>query len=275
MMRVTPRGSQVILGGVDKSNSVALRHGTPPPSPGSTAAISGLPGARAVLDAGLFWTAYEPVLESSSLRVVAYEALARFRRPDGVPITTASMFALLHADPALLIETELAVKRHQIERAPAGELFVNLDPDSWSVGGLGNDSPVLDLLASAGPRVVVEVIENTDAADAVLGRTLVATLRARDLRVALDDVGATNSLLSFETLDAADVLKFDRSLLRRLGSRGRRRAIVEAFVRMARSTGARTVLEGVETLADLALARELGVDLVQGYLFRDRTLQAR
>jgi EAL domain-containing protein (putative c-di-GMP-specific phosphodiesterase class I) len=216
---------------------------------------------------------YEPVLEANSLKVVAYEALARFRRPDGAPIDTASMFALLHADPALLVETELAVKRQQLERAPAGELFVNLDPDSWSTGGLGSDSPVLDLLASAGPRLVVEVIENTDAADAFLGRALVATLRARDLRVALDDVGATNSLLSFETLDAADVLKFDRSLLRRLGSRGRRRAIVEAFVRMARGTGARTVLEGVETLADLALARDLGVDLVQGYLFRDRTLQ--
>ena len=260
---------------MNDSTSVALQHGTPLPSPGSAPAAPGLPGARAILDARLYWTAYEPVVEASSLRTVAHEALARFRRPDGTPIATASMFALLHADPALLVETELALKRHQLEHAPPGELFVNLDPDSWMRDGRGGESPVLDLLSAAGPRLVVEVIENTDAADAVLGRDLVATLRARDLRVALDDVGATNSLLSFETLDAADVLKFDRSLLRRLGSRGRRRAIIEAFVRMAHATGVRTVLEGVETLADLALARDLGVDLVQGFLFRDRTLQAR
>lgn len=236
---------------------------------------AGLPGARAILDGGLYWTAYEPVIEVRTLKAVAHEALARFLRPDGSPLGTASMFALLHADPALLVETELALKRHQLEHAPPGELFVNLDPDSWALDGRGAESRVLDLLEGHGRRLVVEVIENTDAADAVLGRDLVASLRARGLRVALDDVGATNGLLSFETLDAADVLKFDRSLLRRLGSGGRRRAIMEAFVRMAQSTGARTVLEGVETLADLALARDLGVDLVQGYLFRDRSLQAR
>jgi EAL domain-containing protein (putative c-di-GMP-specific phosphodiesterase class I) len=257
---------------VDPSRSLAYAHGTPAPL-GLPA--GGLPGARAILEKGLYWTAYEPVLDARTLRPAAHEALARFRRPDGAPIAPASMFALLHADPALLLETELALKRHQLEHAPPGELFVNLDPDSWAPGERGAESPVLDLLASAGSRLVVEVIENTDAADAMMGRELVATLRARGLRVALDDVGATNGLLSFETLDAADVLKFDRSLLRRLGSRGRRRAIVEAFVRMSRTTGARTVLEGVETVADLALARDLGVDLVQGYLFRDRALEAR
>ena len=46
--------------------------------------------------------------------------------------------------------------------------------------------------------------------------------------------------------------------------------VVAAFVRMARETGARTVLEGVETTAEFVLARDLGVDLVQGFLFRDR-----
>lgn len=259
-------------GDVTPPRSVALARSAPSPA---GPAPAGLPGARAILDEKLYWTAYEPVVEVRTLKAVAHEALARFRRPDGTPFPTASMFALLHADPTLLVETELALKRHQLAHAPPGDLFVNLDPDSWSPIDRGTGSPVLELLASAGPSLVVEVIENTDAADAVAGRELVATLRARGLRVALDDVGAANGLLSFETLDAADVLKFDRSLLRRLGSRGRRRAIVEAFVRMARSTGARTVLEGVETLADLALARDLGVDLVQGYLFRDRALEAR
>jgi EAL domain-containing protein (putative c-di-GMP-specific phosphodiesterase class I) len=264
---------RAIFSSVD-SSSAALR--SPPSRAGAARPSSpgGLPGARAVLEGGHYWTVYEPLLEVRSLRVTGHEALARFERPDGGPINTASMFGLLHADPALLVEAELALKRHQLAHAPGGELFVNLDPDSWS-SGVGGESEVLSLLSGAGRRLVVEVIENTDGADAVLGRDLVATLRARDLRVALDDVGATNGLLSFETLDTAEVLKFDRSLLRRLGSGGRRRAIVEAFVRMARDTGARTVLEGVETLADLALARDLGVDLVQGYLFKDQAIVAR
>jgi EAL domain-containing protein (putative c-di-GMP-specific phosphodiesterase class I) len=244
--------------------------------PGGTRRAAGarLPDARAILDAGLYWTEYEPFVEVRSLRTVAFEALARFQRPDGIPLNTGSMFALLHADPSLLVRAELALKRHQIDHAPGGELFVNLDPDSWSQAGERDGGALIELLASGPDRLVVEVIENMDAADAIVGRDLVATLKARGVPVALDDVGATNGLLSFEALDEAEVLKFDRSLLRRLG-RGRRRAIVEALVKMARATGARTVLEGVETQADLALAVELGVDLVQGHLFRDRVIIAR
>lgn len=43
-----------------------------------------------------------------------------------------------------------------------------------------------------------------------------------------------------------------------------------ALAGMAKETGARTVLEGVETTADFVLARDLGIDMVEGHLFRDR-----
>jgi EAL domain-containing protein (putative c-di-GMP-specific phosphodiesterase class I) len=44
---------------------------------------------------------------------------------------------------------------------------------------------------------------------------------------------------------------------------------------MARETGAHTVLEGVETTSDFVLARDVGFDLVQGFLFKDRSQLAR
>ncbi|HET9552703.1 MAG TPA: EAL domain-containing protein [Anaeromyxobacteraceae bacterium] len=234
----------------------------------------GLSGARLILQEGLFWSVYEPVVSLQTGQVIGYEGLARFARPDGTPVSPATLFALLHGSPSLLLEAELAVKRHQVAHAPQGvELFVNLDPDSWAAAGETLDNPLLDLVAGAPGKLVVEVIENLDAADATVARGFVAALRARGLRIALDDVGAANSLLSFESLDEAEVLKFDRSMLRRLG-RPRRRAIVQALARMARETGARTVLEGVETAADLQLAHELGVDLVQGWYFKELCVTA-
>jgi EAL domain-containing protein (putative c-di-GMP-specific phosphodiesterase class I) len=231
-------------------------------------------GARAILDAGLIWTLYEPFIELRTGRVMGYEALARFVRPDGVALSPGTFFALLHANPAMLLEVELAVKRHQLDHAPpAGELFVNLDPDSWAAGGEGPDNPLLDLLAGSTRPVVVEVIENLDVGDAMVSRGMVSAARARGLKIALDDVGAANSLLSFEALDEADVLKFDRMLLRALG-RPRRRAVIQALARMARETGGRTILEGVETAADLQLARELGVDWVQGWFFEEQAIRS-
>ena len=241
---------------------------------GAGATTDPLRGARAILDGGLIWTHYEPIVELATGKVVGHEALARFVRPDGVALSPGTFFALLHADPALLFEVELTVKRHQLAHAPpAGELFVNLDPDSWAAGGEGPDNRLLDVLAKAGRPLVVEAIENLDEGDALASRSMIAAARARGLRIALDDVGASNSLLSFEALDEAEVLKFDRTLLRALG-RPRRQATIKALARMARETGARTILEGVETLADLRLARELGVDWVQGWFFEELAVQS-
>jgi EAL domain-containing protein (putative c-di-GMP-specific phosphodiesterase class I) len=240
-----------------------------PSVPGGEPGADPLSGARAIIDGGLIWTYYEPIVEVRTGQVVGYEALARFVRPDGVALSPATFFALLHAEPALLYEVELAVKRHQLANAPpAGELFVNLDPDSWAAGGEGAVNPLIDLLAAAGRPLVVEAIENLDVNDALLSRGMIAAARARGIRVALDDVGAANSLLSFEALDEADVLKFDRTLLRALG-RPRRRATIQALARMVRETGGKTILEGLETIDDLKLARELGVDWVQGWFFEE------
>jgi len=272
-MRLTVRIVRAILDAVD-SRGGALRHLPAPANDPLAEPDLDLAGARAIVDAGDWWTEYEPIVELRSMKVTGYEALARFRTAEGRTVNTASMFGVLHGDRALLIRAELALKEHQVAHAPRAELFVNLDPDSWDREADGCHNPLLALLCGLRRRVVVEVIENMDAADAILARDLVATLKSRGLPVALDDVGATNGLLSFEALDEAEVLKFDRSLLRRLGGSGRRRALLDALVTMARRTGVRTVLEGVETSRDLALARELGVDLVQGYLFRERSLRA-
>ncbi len=275
-MRMTLRLARAILHAVDPSRfGPALRRAPEPANTPVPSAPLDLDVARAIIDARLFWTEYEPLVDRRTLRVTAYEALARFRRLDGLPVSTGALLGVLHAENPLLLRAELELKRHQLEHAPATrELFVNLDPDSWDHGRGTDANPLLTLLSGAPSRVVVEVIENMDATDAILGRDLVATLKSQGLPVALDDVGATNGLLSFEALEEAEVLKFDRSLLQRLGKRQRRRAFVDALVRTARQIGVRTVLEGVETTADLALARELGVDLVQGFLFRDRCIQA-
>lgn len=249
-----------------------------PPAPPAASTASpdgdGLTGARLILREGLFHCAYEPIVSLHTGRVVGYEALARFDRPDGSALSPGTMFALLHGDPALLLEAELRLKRHQLEHAPRGcELFLNLDPDSWRAGAAGPDDPLLALLLGTDRPLVVEVIENLDAADVAVAHELLGALRAAGLPIALDDVGAQNSLLSFEALDEAAVLKFDRLLLRRLGH-PRRLAMVRAMAAAARETGARSVLEGVESAADLDLARALGVDLVQGWFFKELALES-
>jgi EAL domain-containing protein (putative c-di-GMP-specific phosphodiesterase class I) len=176
---------------------------------------------------------------------------------------------VLHGDPALLLRAELTLKLHQVERAPRAPLFVNLDPDSWARAGDRHRNPFLALFSSAQTRIVVEVTEALATADAVRAQAMISALRGRRLPIALDDVGAANGLLSFDAIAEAEVIKFDRTLIPRM-AHPRCRALVMALTRMARETGAHAVLEGVETTGEFVLARDLGFDLVQGFLFKDR-----
>ncbi len=281
----TPQLSLVRSNGVVRAPAETRAAAAPPVIPMAFAAFAEAEGAqgargldlteaRATLDHGRFSTEYQAIVQARTGKTVAYEALGRFRRRDGRPIPPARMFAVLHADPALLLRTELTLKLHQVEHAPRAPLFVNLDPDSWARAGDRHRNPFLALFSSSSRRIVVEVTEAMATADAERARQMIDALRGRRLGIALDDVGAANGLLSFDAIVDAEILKFDRTLIPRM-RHARCRALVQALTRMGRETGARTVLEGVETTAEFVLARDLGFDLVQGFLFRDRARLAR
>ena len=64
-----------------------------------------------------------------------------------------------------------------------------------------------------------------------------------------------------------DLLKIDRAFVAGITSGEEDRAIVRTIVELARALGLTVVAEGVETPEQLAVLRELGCELAQGYLF--------
>jgi EAL domain-containing protein (putative c-di-GMP-specific phosphodiesterase class I) len=228
-----------------------------------------IPSSRDVLALVLgrrFAVEYQPIVDLRTGQTVGHEALSRFFDAQDRPVAPAAVFARLHDEPSLLLFVEAETKRFQIENAPDGPLHLNIDPDSFHAGRNGGRNGLLDLIQSRGD-VVVEVIETMSFADARYGRELVHALHDRSMPVALDDVGAPDALLSLETLKDADVVKLDASWLWRVRD-PRERAILEALLGLSHRLGAKTILEGVETSQQLELATSLGVDAVQGYLFR-------
>lgn len=225
------------------------------------------------VDARRFDVEYEPLIELTSGRRCAYEALARFHGPDGAQLPTAEVFAWLHAHPTLLAAVECDLKAEQVARAPRLPLFVNLDPDSYAVAR-ERELPILAALRGHPAHVVVEVVESSGSTDAGRIRRTIREVRECGAGVALDDLGAPNALISLESLVQVDVLKLDRSVIAAIADL-RYRNLTESLLAFARKNGTRTVLEGIESHADLAIAEALGVDLVQGYLFRDQFVTAK
>jgi EAL domain-containing protein (putative c-di-GMP-specific phosphodiesterase class I) len=91
-------------------------------------------------------------------------------------------------------------------------------------------------------------------------------LRARGIRTAIDDFGTGYSSLTLLKRLPVDTLKIDRSFVQDAG-REVRPVILEGIIRMAQGLGIEVVAEGVETLRELAMLRELGCTKMQGYLF--------
>ncbi|GLR12530.1 diguanylate phosphodiesterase [Chitinimonas prasina] len=213
---------------------------------------------------------YQPIIDIASGEAIAYEALARFYAADGQPLAPKAVFDALHASPLSLYQVEYDMKQLQLAHAPAdaSQLFVNLDPDAYGVTANEAEDPLLGLLASH-EGLVVEIIENTDVADAQLSQQLAQAFSARGVRLALDDIGAPNSMLSLDVMMEVDWFKFDRSWLVRARD-SRNRAALTHLIAFAHECHCKVILEGIERPEDLALARSLQVDCVQGFLYRKR-----
>lgn len=212
---------------------------------------------------------YQPIVAVADGSVLAYEALARFRDRHGRPLRPDRVFQAFHSSPLSLFELELRVKQGQIRHAPPGQaLFLNIDLDAFAAYGGGDGNPLLDLFTDR-DDLVVEIIENCSVADARISLDMLQCFRQRRLRLALDDIGARETLVSFDVLAGVDYLKLARDWLGRRGDAGFA-ALLRALCNFAHDTGKAVIFEGIETPEQLAWARDNGADFVQGFLFRDR-----
>jgi hypothetical protein len=95
-----------------------------------------------------------------------------------------------------------------------------------------------------------------------------ATLKKIGVRLALDDFGTGYSSLGYLQTAPFDKIKIDQSFVRGAANpKSRNKAIIGSIVALATALGMDTTAEGIETLDQLETMRELGVGLIQGYLY--------
>ena len=141
-------------------------------------------------------------------------------------------------------------------------ISVNLSPEVLLDGALD------ELLAGHDPTsVIVEVSEHAPVSSYEDLEQALARHRARGLRLAVDDVAAGYASLRHVVRLRPDVVKIDMSLVRDIDADAVRQSLVAAIAAVGRRLRATVVAEGVETHAELAALRGLGVEQGQGYLF--------
>lgn len=115
-------------------------------------------------------------------------------------------------------------------------------------------------------QLVFEVTESEQITDIDHLAAVFAYYRERGCRVALDDLGAGYSSLNLLVRLQPDVVKLDKEIVQQL-TRAVSGAVVAAVVDITHACGGLVLAECVETAEQAAAARELGVDLAQGWFF--------
>lgn len=125
-------------------------------------------------------------------------------------------------------------------------------------------------LAAAGckpEQLVIELTESAVAENPRLAVKQLGDLKRLGVSLALDDFGTGYSSLSYLRSFPIDTLKIDRSFVKETPHDADAVAIARTIVALARALGLSTVAEGVETEDQAEFLRQLGVDVLQGFLY--------
>jgi len=216
--------------------------------------------ARFIAGEGLAM-AVQPIVDVHTGSVHAYEALARFAGSTEGPLHWFSMATALGQRDALE-RACLGAALHLFEDRPAGvSLSVNLSaPVLFDPLTLEMFDAQRDLRG-----LIVEITEETLVQSDTQLRAVLAPLRKRGARLAVDDMGAGYSGLRQITTVRPSYLKLDRSLISGIDHDSDRAALVGALVGYSKQVGSLLVAEGIEHSAELRVLGELGVPLAQGF----------
>lgn len=153
------------------------------------------------------------------------------------------------------------------------------DPVPWHMG-INVSAPqvmkkefaasVLKILEAYGidpEKLQLEVTESMllSDLDSVVGNFRL--LRSHGVRIALDDFGTGYSSFKYLQELPVDILKIDRAFISKLDKEGAMESLAGTIVLLANRFGLSTVAEGVETIEQLELVKQLNCDLVQGFYF--------
>ncbi len=103
---------------------------------------------------------------------------------------------------------------------------------------------------------------------------IMSSYREFGFMTAIDDFGAGHSGLALLTKLQPDIVKIDMELVRDIDTEPVKRMVLGHVVNLLNDLGIQIVYEGVEMPAELAVIRDMGAKLVQGYLLARPAFEA-
>ncbi len=229
---------------------------------------------RRALERGELSLHYQPQIDLHQGTLVGLEALLRWTHPVRGNVAP-SAFIPLAEECGLIVELGdwilktvcQQIRRWQDAGIAPRHTAVNISAVQLSRGALLQS--VRSALAGAGvpaSLLELEITETFVMQERELSFQALADLRALGVRLSIDDFGTGYSSLAYLQQLKVHKLKIDMSFVCDMMNNGSNAAIVKAIIALGRSLGLEVIAEGVEEREQAVYLRELGCDVIQGYL---------
>ena len=217
---------------------------------------------------------YQPKVEIATGRVLAVEALLRWRHPrrgrldPDTFIPLAEPTGLIVPITTWVVKTALAQLATWEDEGIGADLDVAVNLSAHSLHDRSLAVAVIDVVLQSGiapQRVTLEVTESAVTADAGRAEAVLESLARNGIRIAIDDFGTGYTSLSQVGQLPVHELKVDKTFVLGMLNDHTKRAIVASIVELGRSLGLDVVAEGAETSEHWEMLRTLGCRIGQGY----------
>lgn len=230
---------------------------------------TGLSALQTILNENAVYAQYQPIVDIEG-QLYGFESLGRGSRRE-LPSSPYELFRIAESMEGKARELSELMRLKGVQGVAAAgycpRLFVNTHPEE-----LGNMKGLLDNLISlrrVAPNVPMTIeIHEDGIADIASMKSFAEALVEHRFELAFDDFGAGQSRLSELADISVHYVKFDIALIRGLPDAGpAKQTLVSSLCDMTRAMGVKVLAEGVETVREFELCREMKFDFIQGYYF--------
>ncbi|MBI5722238.1 MAG: EAL domain-containing protein [Burkholderiales bacterium] len=231
---------------------------------------------RRAIGAGQLTVMFQPIYDLEPYRLYGFEALARWVHPERGAISP-SVFVTLAEESGHIEALSAWVVEHAVQQLAAWQrseprfrglcMHVNISGrDLQHSRFVTHVQQVLGRHGVAAAQLALEITETTLMGQLDMALAAMHRLREAGVRFSIDDFGTGYSSLAYLGTLPIDSLKIDRSFVMHMETKPQNVEIVRAVMNLGSSLGKRVVAEGIETAAQLAQLRALGVPSGQGFL---------
>ena len=227
------------------------------------------------IEDGNFRMYLQPKVSISQKKTVGAEALIRLYHPEKGIITPAMFIPVLEQlNEVHMVDLFILRRALQFQKS-AREAGKELVPISVNFSKNTLMYPQLmdfiqqqcEMYGMPNGLIRIEITETISNMDHIAVRTIAKELHEMGFSISMDDFGTQYSNMAVLTQFEFDTVKIDRSMILNIVEDAKNRTILKHTVGMLTELGMETIIEGVETVDQVEVLKELGCDIVQGFFF--------